>query len=534
MESAYYITTAGKSLPEISPQQLIDCQGTGNCNGGWPGDAIEYASTNFLASSDTYPYKGLHQTCNKAVKGAYQLKGYERVNFFGWYGLLIAVQQQPVIINLEGSRTSFLNYQTGIYQDHTCFYNGVDHTVVIVGYDLTPPQYWLIKNSWGPEWGESGYMRIAMTGGDGICGMNTMPGFFPVFKGNDPCYSINYGSSSATGAPGQLNPCGGGTCRVVGKVNECTKCPSTFVVATNADGSQTCVPASVCTFLTYDPCGVGFCIDVETKPGTYTCICPLGFVIGIRTLDGTTTCIPASYTTVSYKVPPGIVLTCSAVAHFYGIPYNSFVKSQQKGVSCSGTLKEGTVLALNGARACRLPYTTNLGDTCGSIATLFRVSAKATFGRKSALNPDTNCAIPFPIGTNVCIVAGHLQDLPLCISSLISQSGDTCESITSKFFKGNATEFFLQNLGIMCANLVQKGSKSNAVPGQEVCLTSTSFGTIKKGCKKVYTWMRGDTCLAILRRFFSSKQRVFQDLNKKIRCLDKNMYAGATICRPST
>lgn len=33
-----------------------------------------------------------------------------------------------------------------------------DHAVLLVGYT---PQYWIVKNSWGPEWGESGYIRIS-------------------------------------------------------------------------------------------------------------------------------------------------------------------------------------------------------------------------------------------------------------------------------------------------------------------------------------------------------------------------------------
>jgi len=34
----------------------------------------------------------------------------------------------------------------------------INHAVVIVGYT---PQYFLIKNSFGPEWGQNGYAKIS-------------------------------------------------------------------------------------------------------------------------------------------------------------------------------------------------------------------------------------------------------------------------------------------------------------------------------------------------------------------------------------
>lgn len=81
--------------------------------------------------------------------------------------LMAAVSQQPVVAVLKSDCPLIMNYKRGVLtSDEGCecaSTSCVDHAIVIVGYDTTArTPYWKLRNSWGPEYGEEGYFRIAM------------------------------------------------------------------------------------------------------------------------------------------------------------------------------------------------------------------------------------------------------------------------------------------------------------------------------------------------------------------------------------
>ena len=64
-------------------------------------------------------------------------------------------------------------YSSGILDvpSSKCPISGINHAVLLVGYGSTSTMdYWIVKNSWGKSWGESGYFRIRR--GNGTCGIN--------------------------------------------------------------------------------------------------------------------------------------------------------------------------------------------------------------------------------------------------------------------------------------------------------------------------------------------------------------------------
>lgn len=68
--------------------------------------------------------------------------------------LIFLLQNSPVIVGV-GSQ-DWQHYKSGVMN---CKPNVTeDHAVLLVGYT---PKYWIVKNSWGPNWGENGFIRIS-------------------------------------------------------------------------------------------------------------------------------------------------------------------------------------------------------------------------------------------------------------------------------------------------------------------------------------------------------------------------------------
>ncbi|XP_059494518.1 cathepsin M-like [Stegostoma tigrinum] len=76
----------------------------------------------------------------------------------------------PIAVSLNARPKTFHFYKQGVYADPSCTQRR-GHAVLLVGYGRERRMnYWLVKNSWGTEWGGEGYIKIAKDKGN-LCGI---------------------------------------------------------------------------------------------------------------------------------------------------------------------------------------------------------------------------------------------------------------------------------------------------------------------------------------------------------------------------
>lgn len=163
----------------LSDQELIDCSlpyGNFGCTGGLPSRAFDYIKSKGLSSTaNEYPYTQSLGLCRRR-------RGLSRVNVTGYVSIISGDEDElkqavgsigPVSISLHAT-TTFQSYKSGIYNINHCRNASKDlnHFALAVGYGIeNGVPYWIIKNSWGPNWGEGGYIKLKR--GDNICGVAT-------------------------------------------------------------------------------------------------------------------------------------------------------------------------------------------------------------------------------------------------------------------------------------------------------------------------------------------------------------------------
>jgi len=166
IESAMMI--AGQAPPPLGPEQIVDCDTSmQGCGGGDPRQAIDYVQgAGGQDSEETYPYtagqSGQAGTCAASGSGPGKTSGSQDVADGDENALQSFLQNNgPPSVCVDAS--SWQSYSGGVLTD--CGQQ-IDHAVQAVGLDDTANAY-IVRNSWGEGWGESGYIRIQT--GQNLC-----------------------------------------------------------------------------------------------------------------------------------------------------------------------------------------------------------------------------------------------------------------------------------------------------------------------------------------------------------------------------
>lgn len=159
-ESSYLIRN--NLAADGSEQQIVTCSGAGSCAGGWYSNAFTWLIGRGDATEAAVPYtatNGSPGMCNPAASYSAVAWGFVRPDAgiptvpamkealcrFG--PLAVAVRATPL----------FQAYHSGVFNEQAP--GPINHAVTLIGWD-DGKQAWLMKNSWGTGWGESGYMWI--------------------------------------------------------------------------------------------------------------------------------------------------------------------------------------------------------------------------------------------------------------------------------------------------------------------------------------------------------------------------------------
>ena len=181
VEGQYAIKYA--KLLSLSEQELVDCDTMDEgCGGGEMENAYRtIEKLGGLELEKEYPYDAKNEECHFAEDKA-KVQVVSAVNITSnetdmakWL-----VKNGPISIAINADAMQF--YMGGVSHPFRflCSPKSLDHGVLIVGYGTSHDRlfhrelpYWIIKNSWGPKWGEQGYYRVYR--GDGTCGLNATP-----------------------------------------------------------------------------------------------------------------------------------------------------------------------------------------------------------------------------------------------------------------------------------------------------------------------------------------------------------------------
>jgi len=162
-------------MTQLSPQEIIDCNGVGSCQGGEPGNVFEHAKLHGLVEEGCNNYKAVNEKCDPFNRcgscwpdNCFAIQNYTRY-YITDYGKLQGREAMmaeihnrgPIACSVGCTQAFDLKYAGGIYEELS--ETPTNHIVSVTGWGVdkeTNVEYWIVRNSWGDAWGEMGWFRV--------------------------------------------------------------------------------------------------------------------------------------------------------------------------------------------------------------------------------------------------------------------------------------------------------------------------------------------------------------------------------------
>jgi len=186
------IAKATGTLPDLSEQHFIDnSEYWFDGNRVSPGMVLDFFVENGVVLDKTLPYTGTKGSTPLDNEYDYKLLswGMEHLDAYSEQERISIVkmsllQYGPVLTNI-GLREDLYAYESGIYEADTSMNPISAHWITIIGWQddhtIQSGGYWICKNSWGTDWGENGFCKIAY---NSVCGIDKYDLYF-VFEPED-------------------------------------------------------------------------------------------------------------------------------------------------------------------------------------------------------------------------------------------------------------------------------------------------------------------------------------------------------------
>merc|ERR1711939_723970 len=133
--------------------------------------AFKYAETNKMEQESDYRYTAKNGNCKYNMnEGVMNTVGFKDVAPNNPSALMAAIDLHVVSIAIEADKQVFQHYTGGVIDSSACG-KKLDHGVAAVGYTSDS---FIVRNSWGPRWGDNGYVQISNSDSN-VCGILSAP-----------------------------------------------------------------------------------------------------------------------------------------------------------------------------------------------------------------------------------------------------------------------------------------------------------------------------------------------------------------------